>query len=47
MSMILFYKCISIEVKEEAVNPNVVFAANFMILKIKVNKVEKLRSDEL
>ena len=39
--MIFFYKCISIKVTEQNVNPIRVFAANFKVLKMKVNRIEK------
>ena len=40
-----FYECISIKVTEQKVNPIIVFVAHFKIWKVKVKRLEKLRSD--
>ena len=37
--MIFFYKCISIKATEQTVNPIIVFAANFKVLKKKGNRI--------
>ena len=47
--MILFHKCISIQIKEQNINPTMVFTANFLVLKnesryaIKIKKWEVLQ----
>ena len=45
--MIIFIKCFGIKFTEQIVNPIIiiVFSVNFMVWKIKVNRIEKLRSD--
>ena len=43
--MIFFYTCNIIKVTQQIVNPIMVFAANFTVLKMKINMLEKLRSD--
>ena len=43
---LLFYKCISMKVIEQIVNPILFFSANFKrFCQMKVNSIEKLRSD--
>ena len=39
--MIFFYKFISIKVTKQIVDPIIVFAANFKVLTMKVNRIEK------
>ena len=47
MLMIFSYKCISIKITKEIVNPIIFFAAHFTVSgKMKVNRIEKSRSDE-
>ena len=43
--MVFFNKGISIKVAEPIVNPIILFSANFKALKMKVNRIEKIRSD--
>ena len=42
--MIIFIKCFGIKFTEQIVNP-IIIIVNFMVRKIKVNRIEKLRSD--
>ena len=39
--MIFFYKYISIKVTQQIVDPIIVFAPNFKVLKMKVDRIEK------
>ena len=43
--MKFFYKCIIRKVPEQIVDPILVFATNFKVLKMKVKELKKLRSD--